>query len=98
MMGITPSAWEEAMHVMGPEVAAITVAAMLQRFDRITNPGGYLRAFSAKAATGGFSPGPMVMALFQGGACCRATLTAVNFSRVVRWQSLPYPANERSLP
>lgn len=68
MMGISPSAWDEAMHVMGPEVAAITVAAMLQRFDRIANPGGYLRALSAKAATGGFSPGPMVMALLQDGA------------------------------
>jgi replication initiation protein RepC len=68
MMGISPSAWEEAMHVMGPEVAAVTVAAMLQRFDRIANPGGYLRALSAKAASGGFSPGPMVMALLQGGA------------------------------
>lgn len=65
MMGISASAWEEAMHVMGAEVAAITVAAMLQRFDRIANPGGYLRALSAKAATGGFSPGPMVMALLQ---------------------------------
>lgn len=68
MMGISPSAWEEATHVMGPEVAAVTVAAMLQRFDRIANPGGYLRALSAKAATGGFSPGPMVMALLQDGA------------------------------
>jgi len=65
MMGISSSAWEEAMHVMGAEVAAITVAAMLQRFDRIANPGGYLRALSAKAATGRFSPGPMVMALLQ---------------------------------
>lgn len=68
MMGISPSAWDEAMHVMGAEVAAVTVAAMLQRFDRIANPGGYLRALSAKAATGGFSPGPMVMALLQDGA------------------------------
>ncbi|MDO9527514.1 MAG: plasmid replication protein RepC [Gemmobacter sp.] len=65
MMGITASAWEEAMRVMGAETAAITVAAMLQRFDRIANPGGYLRALSAKAAVGGFSPGPMVMALLR---------------------------------
>ncbi len=65
MMGISLSAWDEAMQVMGPAVAAVTVAAMLQRFDRIANPGGYLRALSAKAAMGGFSPGPMVMALLQ---------------------------------
>lgn len=67
------------MHVMGPEVAAVTVAAMLQRFDRIANPGGYLRALSAKAASGGFSPGPMVMALLQDdGARSAEKLTAVN--------------------
>ncbi len=66
MMGISASAWEEAQHVMGPETAAIVVAAMLQRIASISNPGGYLRALSAKAAIGEFSVGPMIMALLNG--------------------------------
>lgn len=65
MMGISPSAWAEAARHMGATNAAITVLAMLQRSEQIHNPGGYLRALSGKAADGGFSPGPMVMALMQ---------------------------------
>lgn len=65
MMGVSASAWEEAQHVMGPETAAIVLAAMLQRIASISNPGGYLRALSAKAATGSFTPGPMIMALLN---------------------------------
>lgn len=65
MMGISASAWEEAQHVMGPETAAIVVAAMLQRIGTISNPGGYLRALSVKATSGGFSAGPMIMSLLN---------------------------------
>lgn len=65
MMGISPDAWEEARHHMTPAVAAIAVACILQSFERIANPGGYLRALSRKAAEGSFSPGPMVMALLR---------------------------------
>ena len=63
MMGISPSAWEEAKREMGPEEAAVVVIAMLERFDDIRSPGGYLRALSAKAALSQFSCGPMLMAL-----------------------------------
>lgn len=66
MMGISPSAWDEAARVMGPETAAITVAAILQRFEAISSPGGYLRALAGKSALGAFSPGPMIMALLNG--------------------------------
>ncbi|WP_282154051.1 plasmid replication protein RepC [Ruegeria atlantica] len=66
MMGISSSAWQDAQEVMGPEVAAVTVACILQRFGAINSPGGYLRALAGKAAVGGFSPGPMVMALLNG--------------------------------
>ncbi len=66
MMGISPSAWADACRAMGPETAAVTVAAILQRFDQINSPGGYLRALTRKAADGRFSPGPMVMALLTG--------------------------------
>lgn len=66
MMGISPSAWQEAQELMGPETAAVTVACILQRFNEINSPGGYLRALAGKAALGAFSPGPMVMALLNG--------------------------------
>lgn len=65
MMGISPSAWAEAVDAMGPEEAAVVVAAMLERFDDIKSPGGYLRHLSRRAAEGQFSCGPMVMALMR---------------------------------
>lgn len=65
MMGISPSAWDEAQRFMGSEIAAITVVCILQRFATIHSPGGYLRSLSGKAAAEGFSPGPMVMALLN---------------------------------
>ncbi|MEL7181165.1 MAG: plasmid replication protein RepC [Pseudomonadota bacterium] len=65
MMGISPDAWNKAQQEMGSEVAAITLAAMLQRISEIKSPGGYLRALTRKAADGAFSPGPMVMALLN---------------------------------
>ncbi|OSP54142.1 plasmid replication protein RepC [Pseudoruegeria sp. SK021] len=66
MMGISPTAWDEAQTTMGPESAAVVVCCILQRFSSIRNPGGYLRALSAKAVLGTFSPAPMVMALLNG--------------------------------
>ena len=65
MMGISPSAWDEAKRYMGPEEAAVVIVAMLERFGDIRSPGGYLRALSAKAALGEFSCGPMIMALMR---------------------------------
>lgn len=65
MMGISASAWAEAQRFMGPETAAVAVVAMMQRIGSISNPGGYLRALSGKAAAGGFSVGPMIMALLN---------------------------------
>lgn len=65
MMGISPDAWAEARRVMGPVVAAIVLACMLQDIARLRSPGGYLRSLSAKAADGGFSAGAMVMALLR---------------------------------
>ena len=65
MMGISTSAWEEALSVMGPAEAAVVLASMLERFEEIKNPGGYLRHLSAKSTNGTFSCGPMVMALLR---------------------------------
>ena len=63
MMGISPSAWQDAIEAMGPEEASVVLVAMLERGSEIKNPGGYLRHLSAKARDVGFSCGPMVMAL-----------------------------------
>lgn len=62
-MGISASAWQEAQRCMGPEEASVVVAAILERFDDIKSPGGYLRSLTTKAAAGEFSCGPMIMAL-----------------------------------
>ncbi|TIV91676.1 MAG: replication initiation protein RepC, partial [Mesorhizobium sp.] len=64
-MGISPSAWQEAVEVMGPEKAAITVAAILQRSDRIASRGGYLRNLTERARDEKFSVWPMIMALLR---------------------------------
>ncbi len=63
MLGISPSAWEEAQAVMGEVQAAVVVAAILQRGAAIASAGGYLRGLTEKARAGQFSPGPMLMAL-----------------------------------
>ncbi|WP_248298250.1 plasmid replication protein RepC [Tabrizicola sp. YIM 78059] len=65
MLGISPDAWAEAVRLMGPVVAAVVLSCILQDAARIRQPGGYLRALSRRAAEGGFSPGPMVMALLR---------------------------------
>ena len=63
MLGISPSAWEEAQTVMGKVPAAVVVAAILQRGSAITSAGGYIRGLTKKAEAGEFSIGPMLMAL-----------------------------------
>jgi replication initiation protein RepC len=63
MIGISPSAWEEAQEVMGEVHAATVVAAILQRGEAIASAGGYLRDLTEKARAGKFSVGPMLMAL-----------------------------------
>ncbi|MEM6742221.1 MAG: plasmid replication protein RepC [Pseudomonadota bacterium] len=65
MMGISPDAWRQALAAMGAPTAATALAAMLERFEEIRSPGGYLRALAAKAAVDAFSPVPMVMALLN---------------------------------
>ena len=48
MLGISPSAWEEAQVVMGERQAAIVVAAILQRGAAINSAGGYLRGLTER--------------------------------------------------
>ena len=63
MLGISPSAWEEAQKTLGVAQASVIVACILQRGETITSPGGYLRDLTRKAEVGEFSLGPMLMAL-----------------------------------
>ena len=63
MLGVSPSAWEEAQAAMGDVQAAIVVAAILQKGAAISSAGGYLRGLTQKAEAGDFSAGPMLLAL-----------------------------------
>jgi replication initiation protein RepC len=65
MLGISPSAWQDAREVMGEVQAAIALAAIYQRADQINSSGGYLRSLTDKAREGKFSTWPMVMALLR---------------------------------
>ena len=65
MLGISPSAWEDAQRVFGAQDAAVIVAAILQRAEAIKSAGGYIRDLTEKAEGGRFSIGPMIMALLR---------------------------------
>lgn len=65
VLGISPSAWEEAQIAMGEQQAAITLAAIHQKSDQIKSPGGYLRNLTERAKEGKFSAWPMIMALLR---------------------------------
>jgi replication initiation protein RepC len=62
MLGISPSAWEEAQAVMGETQAAIVIACLLQRSSAIHSAGGYLRELTRRVGVGEFSLGPILMA------------------------------------
>ena len=68
MLGVSPSAYQEACETMGPENAAATVACILERAGQINSAGGYLRDLTAKAGRGEFSLGPVLMALLRANA------------------------------
>lgn len=66
MLGISPDAWLQAQKTLGTEQAAIVIAAMLERADKIRSAGGYLRALTQKGQERGFSVRPMLDALTRG--------------------------------
>ncbi|MDL2403772.1 plasmid replication protein RepC [Rhizobium mayense] len=68
MLGVSPSAYQDACHVMGSEMAAAAMACILQRGGRINSAGGYLRDLTRRAEKGDFSLGPMLMALMRANA------------------------------
>jgi len=65
MLGVSPSAYQEACEIMGPENAAAAMACILERGGQINSAGGYLRDLTRRAAAGEFSLGPMLMALLR---------------------------------
>ncbi len=64
-LGISPHAWREAQDVMEPDTAAVTVAAILQRCERIKSPGGYLRSLVERKRAGEYSLAPVLQALIR---------------------------------
>jgi replication initiation protein RepC len=65
MLGISPSAYEQACAVMGPENAATVVACILERGGQINSAGGYLRDLTRRTEKGEFAIGPMLMSLVR---------------------------------
>jgi replication initiation protein RepC len=65
MLGVSPSAYQEACEVLGAENAATVMACILERGGHINSAGGYLRTLTERARNGEFSLGPMLMALLR---------------------------------
>lgn len=65
MLGISPSAYQDACETMGAENAAATLACILERAGHINSAGGYLRDLTARSRRGEFSLGPVLMALLR---------------------------------
>lgn len=65
MLGVSPSAYEEACNAMGPENAAVAMACILERSNFINSAGGYLRDLTKRSERGEFSLGPMLISLLK---------------------------------
>ena len=65
MLGVSPSAYQDACQTMGPENAAVAIACILERANLINSAGGYLRDLARRTERGQFSLGPMIMALLK---------------------------------
>ncbi|NLR97077.1 replication initiation protein RepC [Rhizobium sp. P38BS-XIX] len=65
ILNISPSAFNEASAIMGPENAGIAIACILERATHINSAGAYLRDLSRRAVKQQFSVRPMVSALLK---------------------------------
>ncbi len=54
MMGIDLPVYEDAKRYLGADIAPIAILCILERFEQINNPGGYLRQLTKQAKSGGF--------------------------------------------
>ncbi|OJF97421.1 plasmid replication protein RepC [Pararhizobium antarcticum] len=68
VLGVSPSAYQDACEAMGPENAAIAIGCILERGNFINSAGAYLRDLTRRTERGEFSLGPMIMALLKAGA------------------------------
>ena len=57
MLGVSPSAYEEACRILGAENAAAVMACILERAGHINSAGGYLRDLTRKAERREFRSG-----------------------------------------
>ncbi|YBV94428.1 replication initiation protein RepC (plasmid) [Phyllobacteriaceae bacterium JZ32] len=64
-LGISPSAYDDASRVLGPENTAIAIACIAQRAQHIQSAGAYLRSLTQKARAGAFSMEPMITAALK---------------------------------
>ncbi|WP_312408332.1 plasmid replication protein RepC [Rhizobium sp.] len=71
-LGVSPSAYQEACEVMGPENAAATIACILEKGGHINSAGGYLRNLTERSRQGQFSLGPVLMALLRANGTAEA--------------------------
>ena len=62
ILGVSPSAYQDACEMLGQERAAIIIACILQRAQHINSAGGYLRNLTEKARIEAFSVWPMLLA------------------------------------
>ncbi|MFK0167069.1 plasmid replication protein RepC [Rhizobium sp. NPDC090279] len=65
MLGVSPSAYQDACSAMGPENAATVMACILERGGQINSAGGYLRDLTRRTEVGEFAIGPMLMSLVR---------------------------------
>ena len=65
MLGVSPSAYEDACEAMGAENAAVAMACILERSNMINSAGGYLRDLTKRSERDEFSLGPMLMSLLR---------------------------------
>jgi len=70
VLGVSPSAFEDACSVMGPEDAATVIACTLEKGGHTNSAGGYLRDLRQPTEKGEFLLGPVLMAQLRasGGA------------------------------
>jgi replication initiation protein RepC len=65
MLGVSPSAYQDACMAMGPTNAATVMACILERAEQINSAGGYLRDLTRRTERGEFAIGPMLMSLVR---------------------------------
>jgi replication initiation protein RepC len=65
MLDVTPSAYQRALSVIGPENTATLIACILERAEHIKSAGGYIRDLTSRAEAGKFAVAPMLLALLR---------------------------------